>query len=197
MNKKIAISFFLVLLLSGFLFVALGPFISLYGIKKGIDEENPQALESYIDFPELKENVKTRAQQDLMESMGFDSSQTNNLLARFAMQFADQMIDIAIESVISPQGISLMMAGNDLNDVIVQSRLEKPEEKNLKNFQEVLQDSEFSYVSHQEFTFSFENQDVKLNPEAEPGKTTLVFRRSGFQWKLSDVIFAGQDESGK
>lgn len=197
MNKKIAISFFLVLLLSGFLFVALGPFISLYGIKKGIDEENPQALESYIDFPELKINVKTRARQDLMESMGFDSSQTNNLLARFAMQFADQMIDIAIESVISPQGISLMMAGNDLNDVIVQSRLEKPEEKNLKNFQEVLQDSEFSYVSHQEFTFSFENQDVKLNPEAEPGKTTLVFRRSGFQWKLSDVIFAGQDESGK
>ena len=39
MNRKLLISFFIFLLLSGFLFVVLGPFISLYGIKKGLDEE--------------------------------------------------------------------------------------------------------------------------------------------------------------
>lgn len=181
--------------LSCLVYVALGPFISLNGIKKGIEEENQLVLESYVDFPVLRKNISIRAKKQFAESMGFDSSQTGNILANFAMQFAEQMIDVGVDAAISPEGLSLMMAGNDLNDVMLYSKLDKPVERKEKPFPEVIKESEFSYINHSEFEFSFKNQNRKGSLDSSPQKTTLVFYRNGFHWKLADVIFEKQGDT--
>ncbi len=200
MNNKIKYLFGLLVAacLGVLIYVAIGPFISLHGVKKGIDEENTLILEHYIDFPELRKNVRIRARQQLMESMGFDLSQSDNVLARFAMEFADQMIDIGVDAAISPQGLALMMAGNDLNDVMLKSKLnqlEEPDEIETKTFIDVLKNSEFSYLNHHEFSFTFKNENMKYESEGEKEKTTIIFHRIGLKWKLSDVIFAMEDNN--
>ena len=189
MKKKInyfLISVALILLLTLF-YVLAGPFMSLYGIKAGIEENNQEKLEQFVDFPELRKNIKTKVRKQIMDSLGFDLSDSENMLARFAVRFTDQMIDLGVDSAISPSGLSLMMTGNDLNDVMLGSKNTQDVKKDKKDFLELLEENKFHFTNDHEFVFIFINRE---NTETSyGGKTQLVFYRKGLSWKLSDVIF--------
>jgi predicted PurR-regulated permease PerM len=179
--------------------VVFGPFISLLGIRQAIAEDNASKLERYIDFPRLQNNVKLRVQDQARQSLGFEFSNSDNILAQFAIQVADQMIDAAVEGVISPSGLYLMMSGADLNDLMFQAVTEAESESELEaqgrqknsdfgGYFELLKRSEYQYLNHNTFVFSF--SDIEgVSDSGNQKQTELIFYRSGICWKLGDLVF--------
>lgn len=193
--KKTASFIVVLLLLASMAYVVLGPFIALYGIKQGIDENNQAKLEQYIDFPELRKNIKNKVREQIMDSLGFDTDDTGNMLAQFAINFTDKLIDLGVDGAISPSGLSLIMSGNDLNDVMLGAKNKNVEERRggKKSFTELIKNSDFNYVNSHEFICIL--KDVEESENDKASSTELVFYRKGIHWKLSDVIFeVNQDQ---
>lgn len=176
------------------LLVILGPFISLYGIQASLDSGQHKKLERYIDFPTLQENVKIKIIAQTQQAFGFEFSEGNNMLANFAKQFAQQIIDLAVENAISPSGIAMMLSGQDLNEIIMGTKQQnneshthttQSEEPQKKTLVEMYKESHFTYEDHKTFIFYLPNKE---NINEHSGK--LIFSRRGVVWKLSDIEFA-------
>ena len=205
MNKKIKIAC-IVFVLNGVIlgaFVIAGPFISMLGIQSSLDSDNEESLNCYIDFPELQKNFKASISEQAQESLGF--SNNDGMLAQFAMKFTNQIIDIAVENAISPSGLSMLLSGQDLNELMVADRKEKSQNRSIENQEQPvvgvfdkkeapsvwvkITNSEFEYINHKEFVFYLEEIEDK------DSVTQLVFIRKGVWWKLSNVVFSKETES--
>lgn len=182
--SSIIISSVLLLLL----IVLAGPFISLYGIQSNLDGKETEKLQRYIDFPVLQENLKVKIKNQTQDALGFEFSNSDNVLAKFAMQFANQIIDVAVDNAISPGGIAMMLSGNDLSEIISgkdESQKNKSPKQTTKSIVEVFQESHFEYSDKNTFIFYLPNKE-KSNKQA--GK--LIFLRNGLRWKLSNIEFS-------
>jgi hypothetical protein len=200
-NFKIAL---LSLVISAILlctFVVLGPFISMLGIQASLENDNEKALNRYIDFPVLQANFKRSMSAQAQESLGFSSN--NGILAQFAMRFTNQIIDVAVENAISPSGIVLLLSGEDLNELMVAGNKKTNQEDKqvdsvprkaqkisgskdeIRAWQKIT-NSEFNYISHNEFVFYLKGINEKKSI------TQLIFLRKGIWWKLSNVNFTNE-----
>lgn len=191
-----------------FLYLALGLFVSLYGIKKAIETKSPTRFERYVDFPELQNNIKQKYRKQAAKALGFENVEADNLLSRFALQLSEQFIDLSVQSLVNPTGLSLLLSGADINELVLNKAGEKvgesagvniqgndlsehqiePEQKNTiaksdASFLDLLEASRFSYRSHNHFIFEFDNKK-----EQDAGMQ-MVFHRQGIRWKLINVIF--------
>jgi len=195
MSKKstliISLSSILITLIGVLLFVIAGPFISLQGIQSNLEKEKIENLEAYIDFPLLQENIKVKIRKQAQSALGLEFTESNNMLAQLAMQFANQLVDVAVENAVSPAGIAMILSGKDLNELMFNKNNEMNEniagnkETQLadKSIIDLYKANRFDYVSHREFIFYIPGEDVN----AEQGE--LVFTRKGIFWKLTDVTF--------
>jgi len=184
----ISLSSLLITLIGVLFFVIAGPFISLHGIQSNLGKGKSENLEAYIDFPLLQENIKVKIRKQAQSALGLEFTESNNMLAQLAMQFANQLVDVAVENAVSPAGIAMILSGKDLNELMFNKNNEniagnKETQLADKSIIDLYKANRFDYVSHREFIFYIPGEDVN----AEQGE--LVFTRKGIFWKLTDVTF--------
>ena len=211
-QQKIKIGLTTSILLPGMLlgYIALGPFISLYHIKQGVEQKDIRRLNTYIDFESLQKSVKKQIQKNISESLGVDLSQTDaslNPLMALVYELANTVIETAVVNIVSPGGIALLLSGEGVdlqaqtllaekltgsqvseNEVNMSNEIHTQQsaatlQKNkseIEKFLVWLKTTEFRYDSHQQFSVFLTDKEYKT--------TQLVLTRSGIAWKLSDVI---------
>ncbi len=172
MRKKFSI--FILPVLTFIAYLIASPFLTVSHIKAAVRNRDSQKLCEKIDFPSLRQNLKSQFNAKIVEEAGTDLD--DNRLGSYALAFASTFADGIVEVFVTPEGIAaLMEKGEFLKD-----RPEADFEDTFKTFTEVFRESRFSFSSINSFSVWVSNDvDEEIR---------FVFRRKGLDWRLSNVI---------
>lgn len=151
-------------------FVALGPFLTLNGIKDSLQNEDTEALPKYVDFPALRENMKSQLNAQLAKKSTGNSWRA--VAAGWGAALAARMID----GLVTPAGLSLLLSGQNLLTSSEQTSEDNFADDDVRN---ALQNAELVYHSHDTFYVYISM------PSGRKVQATLT--RAGLTWKLTNA----------
>lgn len=182
MNKKILVSSGVVIAVLFAIGVYFSPHITLYQMKKAIDENDAEAFSEHVDFPALRENFKGHLLAEMGKQMN-SSEMQDNPFAAFGQALAMSLINPLIDTLISPAGVQAMMEqGTTKPAEIPQSG--KPA------MPDPTPPTEENKEKRPEYDVSYTKWDKVMvkNEDASTDQGTFVFTRHGlWNWKLSAI----------
>jgi hypothetical protein len=172
-SLRTAIGALALIVVSFLSYIALGPFITMYQIKSGIVRGDSEALNENIEFPTLRENLKSQLNVSLMKKMASDLK--DNPFAALGLGLAGKLTDGMVDSFVSPAGLSALLEGNRPN--VNSQRLNENKEI---SFTEFLRAFEYSFDSPNKFVVWMKSED----------KAKFILSRQGFGWKLTNILMS-------
>lgn len=151
-------------------YIAFGPFITMYQIKNGIVKGDSDGLNENIDFPALKENLKSQINVQMMKKMTTELK--GNPFASLGMGLASKLTDGMVDSFVSPAGLSALLDGNRFN---INSH--RSNEKKEISFIEFLKNFDYAFESTSKFSVWLKSKE----------RSKFVLSRQGFGWKLTNI----------
>lgn len=168
-------------------YVAAGPYITLYQLKAGVEEQNSDKLSDNVDFPVLRQNMKEQINASVMKSAMTDLK--DNPFAALAIGFASTMVDNMVNSFVTPAGLASLMEGKrpQPNDVDKSSSKQSQQ----KDVSKVSTESTLpQWEPFENASYSFESTSkflVKV-PDVTGEVIQFTLTRNGINWKLSNII---------
>lgn len=160
--KIAAIAAALIVIASSALWYFGSPAWTLKGMKDAAQSHDADALNAYIDYPALRESLKTQ----FMARMMAEAQKDKSGLGAIGMAFGSAMTGPMIDGLVSPEGMrAALLADTQENPAPLPSALNVPKRPVIvrRNF------SEFVVTAK------------------ERPNSALVFRRHGLSWMLSGV----------
>jgi len=152
----------LIVIVCGGLWYFESPAWTLKGMRDAAQSRDADALDAYIDFPALRESLKT----DLMARMMTEARKDKSGFGPLGMAFGSAVLGPMVDGLVSPAGIrAALIANRQETTGAVSSALHVPKQPVIvrRNFSEFV---------------------VTTKGQPDSG---LVFRRHGLSWKLSGV----------
>jgi hypothetical protein len=89
------------------------PYLTLHSIQSAAENKDTHALSQYVDFPALKESMKTNLKRKFMQTLSktHNDNPYANLLGAAGSQVAAQMIDPLLDATITPETITELLQG--------------------------------------------------------------------------------------
>jgi Protein of unknown function (DUF2939) len=153
---------------------ALSPFLAFNNLRDAAKTGNRDRLEQVVDFPAVRENLKSQIAAGLMKSMSADPEMLNNPFAAIGALLAPAITDRMVDSIVTPDGIALMLGQGKVSKPGEEPRTESASAKDSSNLETTL-----SYRTRNRFRAELRRRD---QPD-----TTLALtleRRGLFGWKL-------------
>ena len=153
------------------------PYMAFDSLKKAAVRRDAKAVAEHVDFPSLRESVKSWIKAPMMKRVV--KAMQDNPFAGLGMMMANAMVDPMVDAMISPAGLAAMMEG----------KRPSPQENDVAGVRQVDSisgsakdkiDVSKGYTGFNQFEYSAK----------EPGgrfEVTLVFHRYGFTWKLAEI----------
>jgi hypothetical protein len=219
-TKKVYLAFGLsALLFTAILgYTALGPFVTLYNIKEGVEKKDSKRLNTYIDFESLRISAKKQVQKNISQSLGVDLTEaetSKNPLTALMYRFADQLIETAVNNAVSPTGIALLLAGDGIDlkpqamlaprlpdnskgqedEAASESAVEQKQKERQNTVKKETQKNKqqqasfLDWLKASEFHYESHRKFSVFLYDKNHNKTQLLLIRDGIRWRLSDVIF--------
>lgn len=169
MNKFLGIAF-AALLLGGGAYVG-SPYLAANDIKNAAISGDADQLEDKVDFPAVRESLKSQVSTALTQKMNTDPSMKDNPFAGLAMVMIPAIVDKTVDAYVTSDGLSALVRGAKPAEAKAAPSSENPDV---------------------EYTYEWVNADrfrVKTaNSKTQKVGPTLVFERQGFtSWKLVKV----------
>lgn len=162
-----------IVLLALLAFVAAGPYLAMNGIRNVVASGEYGELWRFVDFEQLRDSVRPQVQdrivRGLMERLGPGGT------AQTVGGVTSVIAEPAIDAIVSPTGIALLMHGSALTRKISGGNRIGTD----PGPQDPLRDARTRWVSPSLFTATV------LNAEGKP--VVFEFRRSGISWKLAGL----------
>ncbi|TPG40517.1 DUF2939 domain-containing protein [Sphingomonas koreensis] len=164
---------FVILALVVVLFVAAyaaSPLLAVRGFVGAARSGDADRLEANVDFPAVRESLKSRLGAALMGHIQNDPEMKDNPFAGLATMMGPAIVDRMIDTIITPDGIAAMVRQGKLHQ---DSSAAKTPAEHV--------DYGYSYLSLDRFRVTLNGKDA-----ANPLK--LIFERRGlFSWKLVKI----------
>ncbi|HEY9824295.1 MAG TPA: DUF2939 domain-containing protein [Stenomitos sp.] len=158
-----------VLLCGGGLYAT--PYISLYQMYQAAEKRDVQALSQHIDFPALRESVKSNV-RTMVEQ---ESAKANNsIIGMLGSVLGGVATDPIVDGLVTPDGVAALLEGQKLS--VGHSGLSLPAMSNQSKPEVTTQ-----YRSWDLFAVSIKPTGMNTEP------ATLLLSRDGLSWKLSGV----------
>ena len=175
------------ILLAVILAYVCSPYWSLFQIKRAVDRGDGAYVSAHVDFPRLRESLKTSLEAETSRRMGKgDTTGFKALGAAFAAMMAGPVVD----ALVTPEGVIALMKGKNPGETT-------PQPSSDPGKTSATTDSEkFSSSKMKIGKMGYEALDlfvVQIARDSQhPGKTesrpTLLFSRTGlFGWKLCGI----------
>jgi len=165
MNRGILIALLLTGVLMGALY-GLSPFWAAHTLQQAAQTGDRDQLEEVIDFPAVRESLKSQVSALMLKSIRNDPKLRDNPSANLGAMLAPAITDRAIDSMITPEG---------MNAIINQGRI---------NAQSQAQPTPRPIPSAASFSYrTLDRFRVELRTDPDPTFLTLE-RRGFFSWKL-------------
>lgn len=158
------------------------PYITIYLIKKGIDSRDYSRLAQYVDYDELKKNLKGKA--ELVAERITSNTRNNSTESGLEKSLKKKLIEQAFDQLVTPENTPVLIMQ------VITDRERKPEpamgeqtgSKNAVNsVEDLLQNAEFGYRSFNVFSIK-----IKAGGQRQ---AVFIMTRNGLQWKLTDIDF--------
>ena len=152
-------------LLAGAIYVG-SPYYAAHALKDAALDGDTDKLESSVDFPAVRESLKSQLAAAMMTKMQNDPEMQNNPFAGLGAVMMPAIVDRMIESYVTPEGVAAMIKGH------------KPTEKNNLELNPDLETTT-EYVDLNRFRVRL--HDKRLHQD---GPSFLLERRGFATWKL-------------
>lgn len=164
----------------------LSPFAAVTGCRNAIVDLNAQKASECVDFPVLRENLKSEVPALLTKQMQEDPEMRDNPFASIGMALVVPIVSGMIDAYVTPAGLKTafeMAKANQTNgDTAGEAEGEQAAANRSAQLSTSLQDSSLGYEGLNTFQVTGTNSDGS--------KIKLLFNRHGFaDWKLSSIAF--------
>ena len=174
------------------IYIAAGPFLSLYSTRSAIMEKDKEKLSKNIDFtklrPSLQEQINLITKQKIAELI-----KKHDPLAQVPERAINIMVDEIVKNLVTPDGVIDLVSGkfklpfqgkhrSQVKLVTSNGRLQLVvmEGDKVKYKEDLSQDISYNYDSFNMFSAWMENDNNK--------KTRIILERYGLSWKITDII---------
>lgn len=147
------------------------PYLAASNLKDAAISGDADQLEAKVDFPAVRESLKSQFSTAMMQKMNSDPDMKGNPFAGLGMMMIPAIVDKAVDVYVTPDGLSAMVRGSKPNNAKAAPTKENPDI-----------DYTYEWVNPDRFRVKMMNTKTK---EAGP---ILVFDQEGFvSWKLVKV----------
>jgi hypothetical protein len=168
------------------IWVAAGPYVTVYQMKNAALNHDGEALSSHVDFPALRESLKD--QLNTMMGVNREVKSVKDIpLAAFGSLFGGMLTDKLVELYVTPESIVKLMEGRKPDsdrrpDSGFGSHNDKDEsESSPAPPPRPFSNAAMSYDSFGRFT-------VILHDDDSGKDITFVLGRRGLGWKLTGIL---------
>jgi hypothetical protein len=173
--------------------VAVQPLLAVRAIQQGLVKQDQEQLEYYIDFPLVREGLKTQVSDALSaqakEKLG------NTPFAMLGLAFVSGLADKMVDGYITPQGLVSVLSGQvDAQAVKNKQSVNNPPdsvggvaEKDAR----LVQEQQAPPKVFDEARYALINSaliEITLPAEKEKPAVKLELSRRGIQWRLTRII---------
>ena len=153
------------------------PYIVLNNIKKAAEQGDVDKLSGYIDFPSVKQSMKDQVKAAMVEELA--SSKEQDGFEALGTMLATAMIDPLIDSLVTPDGVALMLQGQKLDfDLNNYTPEDKPKAKNED-------------VDYKAGYLSFNRFKVQIIDANDPDESLdVIMHRDWLSWKVTRINFS-------
>ncbi len=149
------------------------PFFAASALVDAMRKGDRQKIEALVDFPAVKDSLRTQMTGVLTESMQSDPEMRDNPFAGMAMAMVPAMVGGAVDMMVSPKGLSALASGHTAPAAgeapAAASETDRPKHQ-------------FAYDSLDRFRSSAVSQTDPTQ------RVSFIFeRRNVFSWKLVKV----------
>ena len=166
----------------------VSPFAAVVGCRNAIVELDADKAENCIDFPALREGLKSEIPAMLMKQMRQDPEMAGNPFSSIGMALVIPMVSAMVDAYVTPAGLKTAFKLAKLNQANGQGESVPQDQTAAASKSMQLSDS------LKKSTFVYEDLSrFQVSGTAENGnKIKLSFVRHGFfDWKLSAITFDG------
>ena len=151
-------------------YMVTGPYRALSGLQAAIVRGDASALNQYVDFPTLRQNLKL--QLSTRANDGVNSIFQNGIASQIAGGIANRVVDATVDSFVTPDGLSRLLTGASF----VVSQIPSTPGDSL---QSRLENGRRSFESASTFTLTVAT--------ASGRDAVIVLTRNGLDWQLTNV----------
>lgn len=173
----------------------LSPFYSVYQIKIGVSENNTDKLSKYVEFSELRINLKGQLNESLEKKFSKRSvepeSRFGNLTVKFAKRFANRLVD----SYVTAEGLGKLMGGDSKNkdqnnpkEPAGDTSMENPEDDQKESRFTLPSDGKLKLLKNARFSFESMNRFRITMPTKNNRQIQFILSRDGIIWRLNNII---------
>ena len=152
----------LCLILSLIFLVYISPFFSLYKIGTSIQKEDKQTLNNYMDWPSLQESLKNDVKSFLKNREKLRENGLDNPIEGIfedvkkfgGLLFGEKAISIAIDKVVSPEGIFRLYKLKDKSRKITNNPKTKTNDSDIVKSENILEYDGYRLTSFNFITLS-------------------------------------------
>lgn len=153
------------------------PYIALYNIKNAAEQKDADKLSGYIDFPSVKQSIKDQIKAAMVEELAASDEQDG--FEALGTMLAAAMIDPIVDGVVTPDGVALMLQGQEL-DFGLDDKTPRDEPK--------VKDTNIDYKAGYLSFNRFKIQIVDTNDSDE--SLDVIMHRDGLSWKVTQISFS-------
>jgi len=153
----------------------LSPFLAFNNLRDAASTGNRDRLEELVDFPAVRENLKSQISAGLMKSMSANTEMRDNPFAAMGALLAPAITDRMVDSVVTPDGIALVLNRGKVSTKIGgEPDPVTPSANDSRNLETAL-----SYRTLNRF-----RADVRRRDQPDTTLALTLERRGLFGWKL-------------
>lgn len=159
------------------IYLYASPYIALYNIKNAAEQKDADKLSGYIDFPSVKQSIKDQVKAAMVEKLAASDEQDG--FEALGTMLAAAMIDPIVDGVVTPDGVALMLQGQEL-DFGLDDKTTKDEPK--------VKDTDIDYKAGYLSFNRFKVQIIDADDTDE--SLDVIMHRDGLSWKVTRISFS-------
>jgi len=157
------------------------PFVAYYQVESAIMVKDTGKLASYMDFNEMRRNLKAQKGQRVIKRLKKDDA-ADQSLTDLSISWSALSNDTEIDRAISTEGFYITLSGLGSDRTKSDPIKPPPEMDTVELVKKLFSDASFQYQSMSKFT---------VNVKDKKGRYVeyflFVFTRDGLNWKLTNV----------
>lgn len=144
------------------------PYLAVHNFKEAAISADVDKLDATVDFPAVRESLKSQLSTAMMRELNDDPGMKNNPFAGLGIVMMPAIVDKMVDTFVTPDGISALVKGNK---PVQGGGKAEPANPDI--------DYQYEYITMDRFRVKLVNKD------RAKGSVGLVFERRGlFTWKL-------------
>ncbi len=176
MKKPIIASIIGVVAIAGYI---ASPYASTQSLANAIQEGDRKELRERIDFENIRSSLKEQLGAAMTMKIANDEEMKNNPFAAMGAALATQMVDGAVNNMITPSGLSAM----------IQSGKADSQDAGASNAKTQSDDNDVNWDAAKSMGFTGLTEfTIQINNDEHPETPIIMtMELNGFGWKLTDI----------